>query len=575
MQVNTCMSSNDNQVRNQAIRQLADQDGGSGLTTGRVGRPDRMPDAGRRCGHVEMPHAERRQRVHHRIHNGGGGGDGAGLTASLHAQPVGAAWKVARQIALERGKIIRARQRIVHQRARQDLPGLGIEQRVLEQRLPDPLRHTAMDLPQRQPGIEQPAVVVKDHVAVEPDLAGLGVDALRGTRTDATFLLDRVATMPGDSFTREAFYDLINPSCELLPGDGTPTRTTAAYGGARRAWQTGPLRHQRPDLRREIVRAPRTIRRVSPGDAQTLITLAREAMITRNRDLDAFAYGNEADVWLCDDGNGVAFVLVGMQPERRTVLPAIYGGLTLRNGVPVGYLQADFLGRTVAAAFNTFETFRGGESATIFGWLLATLHAFSGATSFSVEPYQLGQGNDEGIESGAWWFYFKLGFRPRARAAARLATAEAQRQKAKPGYRSSPDTLRRLAEHHLFLDLDANQPAPLLLPASIGLRVGAFLSSLAPDNRAAALERALELAGARVGLASQRGFTRNERAAWSSLAPLLAAMPMQGWTAEDRGALIPLVRAKGARSERAYAHLSSAHRKLEAALTELSSPARA
>ena len=57
-----------------------------------------------------MPHAERRQRVHHGVHDGGGCGDGAGLTASLHTQPVGAAWKVARQTALERRKIVRALQ---------------------------------------------------------------------------------------------------------------------------------------------------------------------------------------------------------------------------------------------------------------------------------------------------------------------------------------------------------------------------------------------------------------------------------------------------------------------------------
>src|SRR5215212_9256809 len=74
------------------------------LTRSRFRRLDRVPDARGRGRHVEMPHAERRQRVHHRVHDGGGGGDGAGLTASLDAQPVGAAWKVAGQAALEDGK---------------------------------------------------------------------------------------------------------------------------------------------------------------------------------------------------------------------------------------------------------------------------------------------------------------------------------------------------------------------------------------------------------------------------------------------------------------------------------------
>jgi len=54
------------------------------------------------------------------------------------------------------------------------------------------------------------------------------------------------------------------------------------------------------------------------------------------------------------------------------------------------------------------------------------------ASSFSIEPYQLGKGNDEGIETGAWWFYYKLGFRPRAAAALRIARTELARIEGKP-----------------------------------------------------------------------------------------------------------------------------------------------
>ncbi|HQR19314.1 MAG TPA: hypothetical protein PLE54_08850 [Burkholderiaceae bacterium] len=392
------------------------------------------------------------------------------------------------------------------------------------------------------------------------------LDAVRGTRTDATYLLDRIAAMAGDGFAREAFYDLINPSCELLPGKGTPERTSALYAGGPRAWQTGSLHHARPDLRREIARPPRSIRRVPARDAQTLIDLARAAMISRCRDLDAFAYGNEDDVWLCTDDGALAFALIGMQPERRAALPAIYGGLTLRNGVPVGYHQADFLGRTAAVSFNTFETFRGGESAMVFGRLLATLRAFGGATSFSIEPYQLGQDNDEGIESGAWWFYFKLGFRPRALAAVRLANAEAQRQQRRSGYRSSPAVLRQLARHHLIFDFDPGDAAPLLLPVRIGLRISAARAGVTRHLEHADDDGIVEAAMRRCGLASLRGLARNERDAWTRLAPLYAALPLQGWTAAEIAALVPLARAKGAASERGYARRLFEHRRLEATL---------
>ena len=39
----------------------------------------------------------------------------------------------------------------------------------------------------------------------------------------------------------------------------------------------------------------------------------------------------------------LAFGLLGMIPERRHPVAALYGGLTLRNGVPIGYVQADIV----------------------------------------------------------------------------------------------------------------------------------------------------------------------------------------------------------------------------------------
>ncbi len=418
-----------------------------------------------------------------------------------------------------------------------------------------------------------PALVtpIEAHALREAHLPGYAaLDRLRGRRSDATFLIERVAAMPGTDVTREAFYDAINPSCELLPARGVPSRTLAHFPRAPRAWQTAALPRGRPELRSEIARAPRWIRRAPARDAEALLTLAHGAMITRQRDLDAIAYGNPRDVWLVDDGDGFAFALIGMVPERRAALPALYGGLTLQNGVPIGYFQADFLGRSAAISFNTFETFRGGASAHVFARWLAALHAFAGVTSFSIEPYQLGQGNEEGIESGAWWFYTKLGFRPRADAALRLAAVELKRQRARPGYRTAPDVLRRLAAHHVFLDLDPRHPAPLLLPTHIGLRVGRYLAELVPGDREQALARASEIALARCGVTALRGLSRDQRVAWSQLAPLFAALPLRGWTPAERAELPALARKKGAPSERSYAQASVTNLRLEHELAQWS-----
>ena len=184
-------------------------------------------------------------------------------------------------------------------------------------------------------------------------------------------------------------------------------------------------------------------------------------MITRERDLAAFQFADPRDAWLVDDGQGLAFALVGMLPEHRLLLPAVYGGLTLQNGVPIGYVQLDLLGRHAELSFNQFETFRDGGAARVFARLVAVTHHLFGCDQFSVEPYQLGYGNDEGIESGAWWFYQHFGFRPRARDARRIALRELRRIARNGRYRSSARSLQALARHHVYFSLDPARNARL------------------------------------------------------------------------------------------------------------------
>ena len=411
---------------------------------------------------------------------------------------------------------------------------------------------------------------VEAHGLREAKLPGFAaLDAVRGRDTDATFLVRRVSALPADERTREAYYDAINPSCELLPGPDTPSRTRAALPGVPPVWQQGPLRRGRPDLASELAQAPLGFQRASGDKAEALIALAREAMITRRRDLDAFAYANPHDVWWIEDRGGLAFALIGMRRERRAVVPAIYGGLTLQNGVPVGYHQTDFTGRSAALSFNTFDTFRGGEAAHAFARLLAALAHGFGARAFSVEPYQLGKGNDEGLESGAWWFYAKLGFRPRSRAAITLADREFDRLSRAKTYRTPIETLRALAEHHLFLDLDRRRPAPLITPATVGLAAARHLTRLAGSDRAAAVARASADAARRCGPVSLEGFDRDERRAWDAWAPVLSMLPLDTWSAAEREQLVRLVRAKAEDSERNYVLGFAALPRLESALARL------
>jgi hypothetical protein len=405
---------------------------------------------------------------------------------------------------------------------------------------------------------------------IELKLAGYSaLDRLRScSETDAAFLLRRIAAMPGNSLTREAFSDGVDASFVLAPGRATPSRTAAHFAAAPIVFRHDAPTHARPDLRAEMARAPQSVRRLSLRDGRTAIDLARGAMVTRERSLEAFSFADERDAWLVDDGDGLSFALVGVIPERRHPIAACYGGLTLRNGVPIGYTQADIVGCRAALSFNTFDTFRGGEAGFSFARWLAALRQMFGTTSFSIEPYQLGQDNDEAIESGAWWFYAKLGFRPRDRATARLAHEERARLQRRARHRSPPATLRRLAERHLFFDLETRQAKTPLAMGTLGLRAGAALSALAGSDRERAIdELSLELAH-HCALASLRGFSRDQREAWRRIAPILTLLDLAAWRDSERRALVDLIRAKGGRSEREFVARYLRHPRLDTELLQ-------
>lgn len=444
----------------------------------------------------------------------------------------------------------------------------------LAQRWPDRLRLDRGDaeaeerLARALPPLLTPVEAQALHELKLPGYRAL--DRLRGRgQTDAAFLLQRIAAMPGDGFTREVFSDTLDASFVLAPGADTPSRTLAHFAAAPLVLRQEPPPRGRPDLRAELARTPHSVRRLTRRDAEALIDLARGAMVTRARSLEAFSFADARDAWLVDDGDGLAFAFVGVVPERRHPLASFYGGLTLRNGVPIGYLQSDHIGCSAALSFNTFDTFRGGEAAHSFArWLAALRHVF-GSSSFSIEPYQLGKDNDEAIESGAWWFYAKLGFHPRDAITAGLARDERARLQRRPGQRTGPATLRRLAERHLFFDLDPARPQPRLPLGELGLRAGAALAARAGADRERAVDEVVAELQGQCGLASWRGWSADERAAWRRMAPLLVLLEPGRWRDEARRSLVDVVRAKGGRSEREYLVRYLAHPRLGAALQRL------
>ena len=390
--------------------------------------------------------------------------------------------------------------------------------------------------------------------------------------TDAAFLVRRFAALPMDEFAREKIYDQLDPPLRIMPGGDTPSRTRAWHRTGPTVFRRRPLDRGRPDLGAELRRPPRAVRTVSRREGQRLIDLARTSMVTRSRDLDAFSWGDADDVRLADCGGGLQFAVIGTIPARRLLLETVYGFLTLMNGVPIGYVLSSALYGSAEIAYNVFEAWRGGESGAVYGRALALVRHLFGCDSFTISPYQLGEGNDEAIETGAWWFYQKVGFRPRDRETLRLMRQELRRMRARPAHRTSPATLRRLARANLFYHLGRPRDdviGALPLPA-VGLAVIRELASRFAGNRERGARVCAEEAMRALGVRSRGGWSAGERLAWERWGPLVLALPgLARWRAEDRRALVEVIRAKGGRRDSEFAWRFDRHRRLREAVRRL------
>lgn len=391
--------------------------------------------------------------------------------------------------------------------------------------------------------------------------------------TDADFLIRRFAALRLDSQQHEILYDGLDVPLTLAPGPGGPSRTAALLPGRPVVFQRRPLDRTRPDVRRAARARPRAVRVLTLAEARRAIALARDCMIVRSRDLDAFIHADPRDVRIVTWENGLEFVVMGVKPERRLLLESVYAFLTLRNGVPIGYVLVSGLFGSSEVAYNVFDTWRGAEAAWVYGRVLATTRWLFASATFTIMPYQLGgQGNDEGLRSGAWWFYRKLGFAPRDPEAVRLARREAARIRRSAAHRTGVATLAALAAHNLFFDLGRRRRDVIgaLELGNVGLRVSRFLAAGWGADRERAARDCTRQARRLLGAGRLAGWSRAERAAFARWSPLVVALHgVARWSRTARRALLDVIRAKGGRREADFARRFDRHAPLRRAIRAL------
>ena len=312
--------------------------------------------------------------------------------------------------------------------------------------------------------------------------------AVKKTReTDLRWLISRLEQLPLTAAARAELFTAAQLAVHWELGDGPFTRSHLRLPGVRKFFY-----HDAPLLRRgdvslaaELESPPLLIEKLSRARGEQLLNLARETSAMRYRELHGFTYGDAAHVLRAHLGRGVEVFVSGVPAQHRLPLRAYHAGMFFKNAVPLGYIECLTLFERMEVGFNLYYTFREGETAWLYGRLLRLFRQLLGVSCFSVDPYQLGLHNEEAIESGAFWFYRKLGFRPANARVAKLLEGEEQKLRADKDYRTPARTLRRLAEGYMIYEMPGSKPGDW---DHFEVRRAAMALSCAPFS--AAVERA-------------------------------------------------------------------------------------
>ena len=398
---------------------------------------------------------------------------------------------------------------------------------------------------------------------------------------------DRIPLSP---LEKSELYESLRIPLRWHLGNSPLTRTRNWRKPRHIFYHRGPLiTRSQVSLAGELAKRPPKLIRLSREEGERIADMIREVMLVRYRELYGTTLADPRSVVRVDLGDttasrGLEIYLWHLPPNRRLPLRAYVAGFTLKNGVPINYIEAIGLCEWIEVGFNTFYTFRGGEAGWIYAQVLRSLCTFMGTTVVSVYPYQLGHDNDEAIESGAFWFYRKLGFRPGRPDLQKLVEQE-EKKIAAPSraaarahqspYRTPARTLKRLAAGHVFYELPGSEPNAwdTFSTRNLGLRVNQRMAQHfagdAARMRAHARRKLENILGVKI---ENLNYREEDQSTFDNFALILADEPtLRKWSQQEKAALLQIIHAKSHPNEMLYLHLTQQHPRLRQVLLKLGS----
>jgi hypothetical protein len=398
--------------------------------------------------------------------------------------------------------------------------------------------------------------------------------AARGRQDELPWLIRQFQRLPISEKEKAALYDSLEIMVRWNMSGSLASRTLARKPVRQFYFHREPLIQRRQvSLAEEFAKPRLPIKVLSRRDAERTLDLVKEATGVRYRELYGTANADPAWVVQANPGRGVEIYFWGLVPEKRLPLRAYLAGFTVKNGVPINYVECISLFDWTEIGFNTFPAYRDGETAWIYAQHLRLLRQLHGVNAISVYPYQIGDGNEEAIASGAFWFYRKMGFRSMDSSMEKLAQAEEKKVRANPRYRTSARILRRLSKSHVVYELpEAERGAwDRFAVRNIGFAVQKHIARDFGGD-AGAMRKAAVAQLARNLDANPNKLKAREQSAIADFATVLSLVPdLPRWSSDDKEALRAIIAAKAGRAELRYMRLLQKHARLRAVILKLGS----
>jgi hypothetical protein len=398
--------------------------------------------------------------------------------------------------------------------------------------------------------------------------------AARGRHDELPWLVRQFQRLPIRDKEKGALYDSLEIMVRWDMSGSRASRTLSRKPVRDFYFHREPLIQRRQvSLSEEFAKAPLPIKALTSYEAEKALDLVKEATGVRYRELYGTANADPAWVVRANPGRGVEIYFWGLPPEKRLPLRAYLAGFTVKNGVPINYVECISLFDWTEIGFNTFPAYRDGETAWIYAQTLRLLRQLHGTNAISVYPYQIGDGNEEAIASGAFWFYRKMGFRSMDPALEKLAQAEEKKVRANAKYRTSAATLRRLSKANVVYELpEAERGAwDRFSTRNIGLAVQRRIVRDF-DGDAEAMRKAAVAKLARIVPIDPQKPKPQAQVAFADFATVLSLIPeLERWSADEKDALREIIAAKAATNELRYQRLLQKHPQLRAAILKLGS----